>query len=54
MAVELMVEHEREIHALVPEEYWEMHADLGTTKGANVHFKVTRKKDGASRPLSEA
>jgi DNA topoisomerase-1 len=28
VAVRLMVEREREIRAFVPEEYWEIHADL--------------------------
>jgi DNA topoisomerase-1 len=34
VAVRLIVEREREIHAFVPEEYWELHADLAPEKGA--------------------
>jgi len=30
VAVKLVVEREREIRAFIPEEYWEVHADLGT------------------------
>jgi DNA topoisomerase-1 len=33
VAVKLVVEREREIRAFNPEEYWEVHADLGTAKG---------------------
>ena len=49
-----MVEREREIRAFVPEEYWEVHADLGTAKGANVRFEVTREKGEAFKPFNEA
>ncbi|MPQ55047.1 DNA topoisomerase, partial [Citrobacter telavivensis] len=34
VAVKLVVEREREIRAFIPEEYWEIHADLGTAKNA--------------------
>lgn len=44
VAVKLVVEREREIRAFIPEEYWEVHADLGTAKGANVRFEVAREK----------
>jgi len=54
VAVKLVVEREREIRAFVPEEYWEVHADLGTAKGANVRFEVTREKGEAFKPLNEA
>lgn len=54
VAVKLVVEREREIRAFVPEEYWEIHADLGTAKGANVRFEVARQNGEAFRPLNEA
>src|SRR5210317_2307008 len=33
VAVRLIVEREREIHAFIPEEYWEVHADLLSKQG---------------------
>ncbi|MDH4581743.1 type I DNA topoisomerase [Pseudomonas sp. BN415] len=54
VAVKLVVEREREIRAFVPEEYWEVHADLGTAKGAKVRFEVTRENGEAFKPLNEA
>ena len=54
VAVKLVVEREKEIRAFVPEEYWEVHADLGTAKGANVRFEVGRENGAAFKPLNEA
>ncbi|MDF9777897.1 DNA topoisomerase IA [Pseudomonas baetica] len=54
VAVKLVVEREREIRAFIPEEYWEVHADLGTAKGATVRFDVAREKGEAFKPLNEA
>ena len=54
VAVKLVVEREKEIRAFVPEEYWEVHADLGTAKGANVRFEVVRENGSAFKPLNEA
>ncbi len=54
VAVKLVVEREKEIRAFVPEEYWEVHADLGTAKGANVRFEVARENGIAFKPLNEA
>ena len=42
VAVRLIVEREREIHAFVPEEYWEVHADLATRQGDSVRFQVRK------------
>ena len=53
VAVKLVVEREREIRAFNPEEYWEIHADLGTAKGAKVRFDVAREKGEAFKPLNE-
>ncbi|MEZ5502601.1 MAG: type I DNA topoisomerase [Halioglobus sp.] len=54
VAVRLIVEREREIRAFVPEEYWEIHADLATEKAENIRFQV-RKHGGAEfRPGEEA
>ncbi|MCU1716577.1 type I DNA topoisomerase [Pseudomonas sp. 5P_3.1_Bac2] len=54
VAVKLVVEREKEIRAFNPEEYWEVHADLGTAKGANVRFEVARENGAAFKPLNEA
>jgi DNA topoisomerase-1 len=54
VAVKLVVEREREIRAFVPEEYWEVHADLGTTGNAKVRFEVARENGEAFKPLNEA
>jgi DNA topoisomerase-1 len=54
VAVKLVVEREREIRAFIPEEYWEMHADLGTAKQAKVRFAVAREKGEAFKPLNES
>jgi DNA topoisomerase-1 len=54
VAVKLVVEREKEIRAFVPEEYWEVHADLGTAKGANLRFEVARENGAAFKPLNEA
>ena len=54
VAVKLVVEREREIRAFIPEEYWEVHADLGTAKGSTVRFEVAREKGEAFKPLNEA
>jgi DNA topoisomerase-1 len=53
VAVKLVVEREREIRAFNPEEYWEIHADLGTAKGANVRFEVARQNGEAFKPLNK-
>lgn len=54
VAVKLIVEREREIRAFIPEEFWEIHADLATTKGAKVRFEVARENGEAFKPINEA
>ncbi len=53
VAVRLIVEREREIRAFIPEEYWEVHADLlaGSDK---VRFQVVRHEGVKFEPKSEA
>ncbi|MFZ2319888.1 MAG: type I DNA topoisomerase [Pseudomonas sp.] len=53
VAVKLVVEREKEIRAFNPEEYWEIHADLASSKGANVKFEVARENGEAFKPLNE-
>ena len=52
VAVRLIVEREKEIRSFVPEEYWQLHADL-KKKAEPVRFEVTRYQDKAYRPESE-
>jgi len=54
VAVRLVVEREKEIRAFVPEEYWELHADLATSKNAKVRFEVAREHGEPFKPLNEA
>jgi len=53
VAVKLVVEREREIRAFVPEEYWELHADLQAKSGEVVRFEVARQQGAAFRPKNE-
>ncbi|MFP8965429.1 type I DNA topoisomerase [Pokkaliibacter sp. CJK22405] len=53
VAVRLIVEREREIRAFVPEEYWELAADLKSAKDS-LRFQVTKDAKGAFRPGSKA
>ncbi|WP_328189836.1 type I DNA topoisomerase [Marinobacter sp. OP 3.4] len=52
VAVRLIVEREKEIRRFVPEEYWQLHADL-KQQAAPVRFEVTRYQDKAYRPVNE-
>jgi DNA topoisomerase-1 len=53
VAVRLIVEREREIHAFVPEEYWEVHAELATGEGKEIRFQVRKQKGEEFRPGNE-
>jgi DNA topoisomerase-1 len=54
VAVRLIVEREREIRAFVPQEYWEIHADLATAKADEIRFQVRKHKDENFLPSDEA
>lgn len=56
VAVRLLVEREREIRVFVPEEFWEIFADLKqqTPDGTPVKFEVTKAAGENFRPRSEA
>ncbi len=53
VAVKLIVEREKEIRAFIPEEFWEVHANLAAASG-QVRFEVARQGGEAFRPLNEA
>ncbi|KGE03377.1 type I DNA topoisomerase [Pseudohaliea rubra] len=54
VAVRLIVEREREIRAFVPEEFWEIHADLGAKNAEPARFEVRRYRGEKFRPTNEA
>jgi DNA topoisomerase-1 len=53
VAVRLIVEREREIRAFVPEEYWDLHADLSMDGQNPVRFEVTKYEGNAFDPKTE-
>ncbi len=54
VAVRLIVEREREIRKFIPEEFWQLHADLGAKQAKEpVRFEVTRFQDKPYRPVNE-
>jgi len=54
VAVRLIVEREREIRAFIPEEFWQVHADLKTVDNVEVRFEVVRFEGAAFKPKNEA
>ena len=54
VAVRLVVEREREIRAFVPEEYWEVAAQLNTAAEQQVRFDVSKFEGKPFRPGNQA
>ncbi|WP_020210395.1 type I DNA topoisomerase [Gilvimarinus chinensis] len=54
VAAKLVVEREREIRAFIPEEYWNIFADLAAKSGDNIRFEVKKKSGENFRPDNEA
>ena len=54
VAVRLIVEREREIRAFIPEEFWQVHADLKTADNVEVRFEVIRFEGAPFKPKNEA
>ena len=54
VAVRLVVEREREIKAFVPEEFWDLHADLNAPHNAELRMQVAKHNGQAFKPLNEA
>jgi len=54
VAVRLIVEREREIHAFIPEEFWELHAELKGDDTQPVRFEVRKQAGENFRPGNEA
>ncbi|MGM3173203.1 type I DNA topoisomerase [Dickeya lacustris] len=53
VAVRLVVEREREVKAFVPQEYWELHADL-LASDVSLQMQVTHYLGKPFRPVNEA
>lgn len=53
VALRLVVEREREIRAFIPEEYWDLFADLKMIAGDDVKFEVKNHKGSVFRPVNE-
>lgn len=53
VAVKLIVEREREIRAFVPEEFWEIHADLKAKGLEAARFEVRKDRGEKFRPSDE-
>jgi DNA topoisomerase-1 len=53
VAVRLIAEREREIHAFIPEEFWEIHAHLESTSEHKVRFQVRKHRGEKFRPNNE-
>jgi len=52
VAVRLVVEREREVRAFIPDEYWELHADLSTPDA--LRMQVVRCKGEPFKPVTKA
>ncbi len=52
VAMRLVVEREREIKAFVPEEFWDLHADLNA-QNEDVRFVVSRYRGESFKPVNE-
>lgn len=54
VAVRLIAEREREIHAFKPDEYWEVHLDLQNADQSRFVAQVAKENGQAFRPTSES
>lgn len=52
VAVRLVVEREREIKAFVPEEYWQLEAELNTPQDGKLTMQVFQQKEKPFRPVN--
>ena len=53
VAVRLVVEREREIKAFIPEEFWDIHADVNTQDQHALRMLVNRYKEEAFKPTNK-
>ena len=53
VAVRLVVEREREIKVFVPEEFWDIHADLNTQSKETLNMLVAKHNSAAFKPVNK-
>jgi DNA topoisomerase-1 len=53
VAVKLVVEREREIRVFIPEEYWDVFAQLKSESGDDIRFEVKKLSDQVFKPVNE-
>ncbi|MFT4634954.1 MAG: DNA topoisomerase-1 [Arenicella sp.] len=53
VALRLVVEREREIRAFIPEEYWDLFADLKTNAKDTINFEVRKFKGENFKPVTQ-
>lgn len=53
VAVRLVVEREREINAFIPEEFWDVHADLLTAKQTDLRMQVVKHNGKNFKPVNK-
>jgi DNA topoisomerase-1 len=53
VAVKLVVEREREIRAFLPEEYWDVFAQLKAQTGDDIRFEVKKQSGASFKPVNE-
>ena len=53
VAVRLIVEREKEIRAFIPEEFWELDANLATKDDSNITFETAKYQGKEYRPTSK-
>jgi DNA topoisomerase-1 len=53
VAVRLVVDREREIKAFVPEEFWDLHADLKTGVSDNLRMQVAKQAGKSFKPTNK-
>src|SRR5699024_9713315 len=53
VAVKLVVEREKEIRAFIPEEFWQVHADLNNAEKVKTRYEVLRESGKTFRPVNK-
>ncbi|MRI34198.1 type I DNA topoisomerase [Endozoicomonas sp. OPT23] len=54
VAAKLVVEREREVRKFIPEEYWEVFADITSKDGTEIRFQVAKESGKNFRPENKA
>ena len=54
VSLRLVVEREREIRAFIPQEYWDLFADLKNSSSDTINFEVAKYQGESFKPVTEA